>query len=326
MAPLFGCCPGRSRTFFYFATIAWASWSLATTLIADDVKTRRTLPRPYSSPDESRIFRALAKPTTVEFLELPLEDCLTFLKEYHNIRLRTDTAALEKAKIPLDSAVTLKLDGTPFQGTLDSLLEPLGLDSFVGGSELVVTTRAAAADAVRSRLTKTLAHELQIMDYLCELTETQKQKLELAGRGDVERLCDGIEERRMKILRNKNDEKKVNQIFREITQLKQQLESGPFGRGALFRKAMETTLTAEQAVKYKPIREVLQGGGLVDTVERGRDVVLGVVLLGEGFSDEIVVHLKRLPALGLLRVFNTKITDAGIAELQQALPALKIEK
>src|SRR5262249_40128852 len=33
---------------------------------------------------EARIIRTLAKPTTVEFLDLPLEDCITFLKEYHN--------------------------------------------------------------------------------------------------------------------------------------------------------------------------------------------------------------------------------------------------
>ena len=64
----------------------------------------------------------------------------------------------------------------------------------------------------------------------------------------------------------------------------------------------------------------------MDTAARGRDVVLGVVLIGNGFSDEILPHLRRLSSLGILRLFGTKITDAGTADLQQALPALKIEK
>jgi hypothetical protein len=130
----------------------------------------------------------------------------------------------------------------------------------------------------------------------------------------------------MKILRNKNDEKKINEIFGEIAQLKQQLESGPYGRGTLFRKAVEKTLTAVQAVRYQPIREVLQGGGLVGTVERGQDVVLTVILIGDGFSDKILPILKRLKNLGLLRLIDTKLTDTGIGELLQTLPALTIEK
>jgi hypothetical protein len=123
------------------------------------VKIRPALPRPISSPDESPIFRALAKPTTVEFLDLPLEDCLTFLKEYHNISIRADAAALAKAKIQLDSPVMLKLNGAPLQGTLDMLLGPLGLDTYVDGSELIVS----AADwgrfwNTRSRLSTTSAN------------------------------------------------------------------------------------------------------------------------------------------------------------------------
>ncbi len=325
MIPLFGFSRSRSRPTVYIAAIV-ALWPLARTLSADDVKGRPALPHPSFSHDESRIFRSLAKPTTVDFLDLPLEDCLTFLKEYHNIGMRVETAALAKAKIRLDPPVTLKLNGAPLQGILDLLLEPLGLDSYVDGSELIVSTRAAATESVRSRLAKVLQYEIEIIDHLCELTEPQKQKLELAGRGDVERLYDGLDKRRMKIPSVMNDEKKLNQLLGEMAQLKQTFESGPFGRGALFRKAVEKNLTAEQAVKYEPVRQVLQGGGFVGTAERGREVVLGIVLIGEGFSDEIVAQLKRLSTLGSLRLFGTKVTDAGIAELQRALPALKIEK
>jgi hypothetical protein len=326
MARLFRCSPGLPRPFVFFTTIAWALCSLAWTLNADDLKGRPALPRRSSSPDGEPVFRALGKETTVEFLDLPLEDGLTFLKEYHNISLRVDRAASATAKIQLDSPVTLKLSGAPLQGTLEMLLEPLGLDSYVDGSELVVTTRAAAAAAVRSRLAKILQYEIAIIDHLCELTEAQKQKLELAGRGDVERLFEGVAKLRTKIPSVQNDEKKLNKLLRDMAQLKQKFESGPFGRGAMFRKAVDKALTPEQDVQYEPIREVLQRGGLVGTVERGRDVVLGVVLIGEGFSDEILAPLKRLTSLGSLILAGTKVTDAGIADLHRAVPALKIAK
>jgi len=43
---------------------------------------------------EEKIRRALSQPTTVEFLDLPLEDAITFLKEYHNINIYIDKATL----------------------------------------------------------------------------------------------------------------------------------------------------------------------------------------------------------------------------------------
>src|SRR5262249_19889145 len=50
------------------------------------------LPRP--TKDEQKILDAMVKPTTVEFIDLPLEDCITFLKEYHNINIWLDKGKL----------------------------------------------------------------------------------------------------------------------------------------------------------------------------------------------------------------------------------------
>src|SRR5262249_47233150 len=70
---------------------------------------------------EARIVRTLAKPTTVEFLDLPLEDCITFLKEYHNVNVWLDKASLSDEGVALDQPVTLKLAGV----TLESVLHLL---------------------------------------------------------------------------------------------------------------------------------------------------------------------------------------------------------
>src|SRR5262245_64206875 len=77
---------------------------------------------------EARIVRTLAEPTTVEFLDLPLEDCITFLKEYHNVNVWLDKVSLSDAGVALDQPVTLKLAVVTLESVLHLLLEPLQLD------------------------------------------------------------------------------------------------------------------------------------------------------------------------------------------------------
>ena len=54
--------------------------------------------------------------------------------------------------------------------------------------------------------------------------------------------------------------------------------------------------------------------------------VLSVNLGGTQFTDAGLVHLKGLTKLEYLSLNKTKVTDAGIAELKQALPICRINK
>ncbi|MGE5191700.1 MAG: hypothetical protein ACM3U2_04305 [Deltaproteobacteria bacterium] len=100
------------------------------------------LPRP--SKDEQKILDALAKPTTIEFLALPLEDCLTFLKHYHNLNVWIDKATLAKEEINLDQRVTLDLTGVSLRSVLNLMLEPLELAYLVEDDVLKITTKGGA--------------------------------------------------------------------------------------------------------------------------------------------------------------------------------------
>jgi hypothetical protein len=75
------------------------------------------------NPTEEKIRKSLSKPTTVEFLDLPLEDCITFLKEYHNINIWLDRPTLTDEGVALDQPITLKLAGVSFRSVLKLLLE-----------------------------------------------------------------------------------------------------------------------------------------------------------------------------------------------------------
>jgi hypothetical protein len=278
----------------------------------------RALPAPVwnRGRDEQWAYRKLAQPTTVEFLDLPLEDGMTFLKEYHNFPMRFDEAALKTTKISIDTPVTLKLAQVPLQRILNVLLNPHKLDWHIEGPNLVITTPEENAAAIRRHLDKRLEPEVAIVDHVCELTGAQRQKLELAGRGAIQRLVEGVEERQIKLRLVMDDEKQATRLFDEIEELQRSIESGPFGKGTVFRKSLETTLTAQQMTRYDPIRTVIQAGGLVGTLERRGDVVLGILLIGTTFADEGLAKLKGFSALKFLRLDGTKVTDAGLAHLQ----------
>ena len=89
---------------------------------------------------EALIVRTLAKPTTVEFLDLPLEDCITFLKEYHNLRIWLNKGVLADEGVALDQPITLNLAGVSLESVLHLLLEPLQLDWVIQDEVLKITT------------------------------------------------------------------------------------------------------------------------------------------------------------------------------------------
>jgi hypothetical protein len=92
------------------------------------------------NPTEEKIRKSFSKPTTVEFIDLPLEDCITFLKEYHNINIWLDRPTLTDEGVALDQPVTLKLAGVSFRSVLKLLLEPVQLTYLIEDEVMKITT------------------------------------------------------------------------------------------------------------------------------------------------------------------------------------------
>ena len=59
----------------------------------------------------ARIRKQLDEPTSIEFVEAPLQDVIDYLKDLHNIEIQIDTKALEDASIGADTPVTRNLKG-----------------------------------------------------------------------------------------------------------------------------------------------------------------------------------------------------------------------
>ena len=96
--------------------------------------------------------RALDQPTTVEFLDLPLEDAITFLKEYHNINIYIDKATLTDEGVAIDQPVTLKLAGVTLRSVLKLLLEPVQLTYVIEDEVMKITTSSKAGEKLQTRV------------------------------------------------------------------------------------------------------------------------------------------------------------------------------
>jgi len=102
-----------------------------------------------------------------------------------------------------------------------------------------------------NRLESVLDKRIEIVDQGCKLSESQKKKLYLAGRGDIKRLLDRIEGKRARLHQVKHDPRQLNQLLRELAILRTALRSDIFGDNSLFTKILKTSLTAEQLIEYE---------------------------------------------------------------------------
>jgi hypothetical protein len=145
--------------------------------------------------------------------------------------------------------------------------------------ELVYGSGSSATDA-RCRLEQRFRQTLEQIDRICELTEAQKLKLELAGRGDIKRFFDRAE--RLRAECNRSEEIADLEEFRtwsaelkgETMSLWRSASVGPLEARSLVAKCMKSSLTAEQLAKYArfeatppyqpPDRKSLRFGGAIE--------------------------------------------------------------
>ena len=92
----------------------------------------------------------------------------------------------------------------------------------------------------RARLNDNLRRTIQRVDPAHRLTAVQRQKLELAGRGDIKHLFDQVEAKRREFQEIRNDPQKCLMFARTLRPLRQAYVTGPFREGSLFSKILKT--------------------------------------------------------------------------------------
>jgi hypothetical protein len=105
------------------------------------------------------------------------------------------------------------------------------------------------AEGARERLESILASRIRWADERYGLTLEQKQKLSLAGRGDIKRQFDRAREQMAMIGRARADRLTDRAILLGLRLPQAEFRSDPFGPGSMLAKTLSKTLTSEQRVR-----------------------------------------------------------------------------
>lgn len=103
----------------------------------------------------------------------------------------------------------------------------------------------------RRQLECQLTEKLQDLDRGCSLTQAQRKKLELAGRGDIKRFFDHYERLRQESRVMEHNEQNLQKLKLEATELQLRLNTSLFLEHSLLVKSLPNTLTSDQLARYQ---------------------------------------------------------------------------
>jgi hypothetical protein len=175
----------------------------------------------------------------------------------------------------------------------------------------------------RQYLDLLLKKKVATVDRICGLTDTQKRNLLLAGRGDIKRHFDRVEDIAAQFELVKNDLELKSELAAEARRPNLSRSTGLTVHDSIFLKILGRVLTAEQAAKFAPVWAVMHADGLVEMGRRGQQELLEAHLIGTEFADEGMAQLCKLAGLQFLALDRTKVTDAGLAHLN-AVTSLRV--
>jgi len=183
-------------------------------------------------------------------------------------------------------------------------------------------SRTGSAAEVRRELAHYLREKIVAVDLVCQLTDGQKQKLQLAGRGDIERLLNRVAEQRRQLQPHDNDERRaIPQNFQlEAEAMRDAVRSDPFDDGSLFAKTRTLTLTAAQRARFRTFSDSDRLTGIElhsrpDGADASAEEIKEIRFPATEFDDIDMARLQGLQALQSLILDSTRITDAGLAHL-----------
>lgn len=98
------------------------------------------------SRPEHKVIDALGQPTSIEFIQTPLQDVVDFLKEFHAIEIQCDLKGLDDVGLGIDAPITQNLKDMSLSTALQRMLDGLKLTHIVRDEVLLITTPKRAAE------------------------------------------------------------------------------------------------------------------------------------------------------------------------------------
>src|SRR5262249_28180281 len=89
---------------------------------------------------ERQIERMLTKPVTLNFANVPLQQVVEDIRQWHGINIYIDSRALEQEGISQERPVTIKLEGVALKSALNLILRGVHLTYMIKDDVLQITT------------------------------------------------------------------------------------------------------------------------------------------------------------------------------------------
>jgi hypothetical protein len=110
----------------------------------------------------------------------------------------------------------------------------------------------SGASRFRDLLERMLRKKVIDVDRMFLLTDRQRQKLRLAGHGDIKRLLEKIEDTRREFDLAKSDPERLNEVRKTLRSLESMVSLGPFEFGSLFDKTLRKMFNENQLTRRPP--------------------------------------------------------------------------
>lgn len=117
----------------------------------------------------------------------------------------------------------------------------------------------ANRDQAKTTLESRIDLEITRIAQTVSLTDDQKERLKLAGNGDIKRFYDRVEKARRQFLSmgEQWEQNRINEAYQLAVPLQQELRKGIFGSNSLLQKVVATTVTEEQTEQMRKETERL---------------------------------------------------------------------
>jgi hypothetical protein len=112
--------------------------------------------------------------------------------------------------------------------------------------------RFGGAGVYRNRLESALSLKLDDVERITGITPSQKRKLLLAGRGDIKRFFDKVDEAK-RLSANPGANARFNNIWQAVQPLQMELNTGMFDDSSLLAKTITHTLENDQLTRYDEV-------------------------------------------------------------------------
>jgi hypothetical protein len=109
------------------------------------------------------------------------------------------------------------------------------------------------AAAARRRCETLLKLQVDEIDHTCRLSDAQKQKLHLMGRGDVKQVFDAYDRAKHRFTLLANDRSRIGEVIPDTRIVATALQEGIFTDDSLLMKSLPHVLAPEQAAKYDAV-------------------------------------------------------------------------